>query len=113
MYRLYLPGYSDGIKVLPTTYSPSTASTTGYPVPGTTYLGLLWTRMLDIGHYDHKAEAERGNEKGVNCMDIQAVRRPRKALVVCTQNNSKVSSPLSSYYWWQMSGSYWVLELKR
>jgi hypothetical protein len=54
VYWLHLPGYSDGVEVLPN-YPPGTASTTGYPVPGTTYLGNLWTRMLDIGHYDHKA----------------------------------------------------------
>jgi len=59
VYRLYLPGYSDGVEVLPTC-SPITVSTTGYPVPGTTYLGLLWTRMLDVGHYDHKAWGGRG-----------------------------------------------------
>ena len=70
MSRLHLPGYSDGVKVLPT-YFPGTASTTGYPVPGTTYLGYLWTRMLDIGHYDHKVwRVEAGGyEKGMNCMD--------------------------------------------
>ena len=38
---------------------------------GTLYqVGHIWgTRMLDIGHYDHKAWRVGGYEKGMNCMD--------------------------------------------
>ena len=80
MYRLYLPGYIDGVEVLPTTYSPGTASTTGYPVPGTTYKGFMWTRMLDIGQcMTIKQEGEyKRQEKGVNCTDPKGSHRETK-----------------------------------
>jgi len=55
---------------------------TGYPVPGTTYLGFMWTRMLDIGQcmtIKQEGEYER-QEKGVNCVDLGSHQETKKSI---------------------------------
>ena len=82
---------------------------------GTLYqVGHIWgTRMLDIGHYDHKAwRVDRGIWERDELYGSRQSGDQEKHWS-CVHKIILTSSPLSPYYQWQMSGSYWVLELKR